>query len=198
MATFGYSTEPMENVMPVPANWLEELVIEWLDLEGFVTSTNISVPAKPGGKFAPDAVGAKRGEKGNLVIRHCEAAMFLIDAPDTVAERYARKFSETESEVRSHFENVFGVGQSDRDVYEKWVITFQASENVQKALREVEPGVKIYFLKDFIRNEVLETIRKWKSRQPHPKTAGLPTDKCLLDVINRFEHFGLLTKEMTE
>ena len=45
--------------MPFPANWLEELVVEWLDLDGFAASTSIDVPAPPGGRLGPDVVGAK-------------------------------------------------------------------------------------------------------------------------------------------
>jgi hypothetical protein len=50
--------------MPFPANWLEELVIEWLDLEGFAISTAVSVNAGPGGRWVPDVVGAKLNGAG--------------------------------------------------------------------------------------------------------------------------------------
>ena len=185
--------------MPIPANWLEELVIEWLDLDGFLISTSVFVPAKGGGRIAPDVVGARRDENGKLSVRHCEAAMFLIDAPENVARRYAEKFSQkVQEEVRQCFDGVFHVRGPDHVEYEKWVITFQASKNVQEALRNAVPGVKIYLLKNFIRDEVLRTIRAWKQRPTHRQTTTMPKDKWIFDLIDRFEHFGLLAKDVTE
>lgn len=95
--------------MPFPANWLEELVIEWLDLEGFVISTSVFVPAVAGGRLSPDVVGAKLDANGSLLIRHCEVAMYLADKPEKVAERYSKKFSsEIEKAVRTRFGKIFG------------------------------------------------------------------------------------------
>ena len=184
--------------MPIPANWLEELVIEWLDLEGFLISTSVFVPAKGGGRLAPDVVGAKRHDNGGIRIRHCEASMFLIDAPGKVAGTYVAKFSEkVEKEVRRRFDKVLDVRGTDHVEYEKLIITFYASKNVVEALTKTVPGVKILFLKDFIRDEVLKTIRGWK-QPPRTKATTMPADKWILDLIDRFEKFGLLANEITK
>lgn len=181
--------------MPIPANWLEELVIEWLDLDGFLISTSISVPAKGGGRIAPDAVGAKRDENGDLLVVHCEVSMFLIDGPEKMAQRYAQKFSQkVETEVRNRLGKIFNICEPDRIIYRKVIITFQASKNVLGALRDVIPDVEIRFLKKFILNNVLTTVRKWRD-PPHTKATAMPADKWLLDLIDRFRRYGLLTNE---
>ena len=65
--------------MPFPSNWLEELVVEWLELEGFTISTSLFVSAEKGGRFAPDVVGARIDlPSRQLVIRHCEATTWLF------------------------------------------------------------------------------------------------------------------------
>jgi hypothetical protein len=181
--------------MPLPLNWLEELVIEWLDLEGFVISTSIFVPAPAGGRLAPDVVGAKLDENGSLLIRHCEAAMFLIDNPGKVAERYAKKFSQNVMRaVQTRFGQIFGARVSERIVYEKWVISFQASTGVQAALRESIPGIQIHLLRDFVLKRVLPAIKRWRD-PPHTKMTTLPGDKWLLDLIDRFERYGIIAGE---
>ena len=183
--------------MPFPANWLEELVIEWLDLEGFVISTSVSVPAKAGGRLSPDVVGAKLDANGCLLIRHCEAAMYLVDNPEKVAERYSKKFSQDiEKTVRDHFAKIFGPCISKQAKYEKWVIGIDMSKNVQNALKEKEkiPGIQIHRLEDFIRKHVLPAIGKWQA-PPNKNTTAIPADKWLLHMTDSFRYVGLIAGE---
>jgi hypothetical protein len=156
--------------VPFPANWLEELVSEWLDLEGFVISTAIGVPAGPGGRFSPDVVGAKL-DGNQLLIRHCEAAMHLIQGPEKEATRYSAKFSQNvQTAVRSHFGEVFGANVTQIG-YEKWVITFRPSKQVRDALGERVPDIKIFTLADFVFDKVIPTIKKWR-QTPYPQING--------------------------
>ena len=58
--------------MPFPCNWLEELVAEWLDLDGFLVRLQPPFPNPNGhgGRLEPDVIGA-RIHDGRLEIRHC-------------------------------------------------------------------------------------------------------------------------------
>lgn len=179
--------------MPFPANWLEELVIEWLDHEGFAISTSVFVPANAGGRFSPDAVGAKRQEDGTLVIRHYEAAMHLIDKPEKVAERYSKKFSpKIEQAVRKRFGQIFGCEMSEKANYQKYIVCINVSENVYSALDKIH-DVKIRRLADFIREDVLPSIDAWRAH--HTKTTQIPADKWLLHMIDWFRYVGLIAGE---
>jgi hypothetical protein len=89
--------------MPFPANWLEELIVECLDLEGFASTTKIKVPAGPGGAWAPDVTGAKLVE-GQLVIRHCEGAMYLIGNPEEQEQNITPNI---QRRSRKLYENIF-------------------------------------------------------------------------------------------
>ena len=173
--------------MPFPANWLEELVVEWLDFEGFTTSTGVAISVGRGGRWSPDVVGAKMTE-ARLSIRHYEATMWLIQGPEDVKKKFKEKFSkEIENAVRDYFKPVFGDAVVRRAVYEKCVITCQASKNVRYALAEAVPGIQIHMFKDFI-TTVVNTIR---DKKPKPTTM-LPSDKWLLHMIDQFSRDRLL------
>lgn len=66
--------------MPIPKNWLEELALEWLLLEGYITLTNVRLKSgKGGGTKEADVIGLKlirKNEEGILKeileIKHVE------------------------------------------------------------------------------------------------------------------------------
>ena len=80
--------------MPFPANWLEELVVEWLELQGFTISTSVAVSARAGGRWSPDVVGARLIDREHLLIRQCEATTWITPGPGQAAKKFADKFSE--------------------------------------------------------------------------------------------------------
>jgi hypothetical protein len=174
--------------MPFPANWLEELVVEWLDLDGFAISTSVHVPAERGGRWVPDVVGAKL-EDGRLLIRHCEATMWLAQGPGDTVTRFAGKFSEpVETRVRKHFSQIFGEAADDKELtkYQKWLIICRDNVSVRRNLEAQIPGIQVHILKRFLFETVLPTITRWK-RGPY---ATLPSDKWLLHMIDVFDHTG--------
>jgi hypothetical protein len=177
--------------MPFPANWLEELIVEWLDLEGFASTTKIKVPAGPGGAWAPDVTGAKLIQ-GQLVIRHCEGAMHLIENPEKQAARYKAKYSDAiEDAVRKHFSLIFGASAALEAKYEKWVICCQVSVPGKTVMKEKIPEVQLYQLREFVFREVLPSIERWRE-PPNTKKTTLPADKWLLSLIDSFKQFKLM------
>mgnify|MGYP001108266641 CR=1 FL=1 len=64
--------------MPFPRTWTEELIAERLQLDGFLTQTNLPVHvSKAGGRFEADVVGARIKEK-ILEIRHIEPGALAL------------------------------------------------------------------------------------------------------------------------
>jgi hypothetical protein len=184
--------------MPFHANWLEELVAEWLDLAGFATATGIFVPAGPGGRWSPDVVGAKLGDRGRLLIRHCEATMGLAQGAQQVKKKFEEKFqAKVQDAVRGYFacvfgrDAVFGSDAAEAAKYEKWVITsWPVSQAVRTALTEAVEGIEIHELKDFVLKEVLGSIEQFQEH--HKKTTQLPGDRWLLGLIHHFKRCGLI------
>ena len=180
--------------MPFPANWLEELVVEWLDLVGFASTTKIRVPADQGGAWSPDVAGAKLiPDEGRLLIRHCEVAMYLNQGPERHAKKYKHKFSQkVEQAILDHFVLIFGPSAVQQTRYEKWVICCQVSRPTTLRLQQEVPKIHIRLLDDFVLNEVLPSIEQWR-QPPHTKMTTLPADKWLLGLIDLFKHFDLIS-----
>ena len=58
--------------MPFPRNWSEELIAEWLQIDGYLVETGVVLPTNNrGGRGEADVIGVKvEGE--SLVIQHIE------------------------------------------------------------------------------------------------------------------------------
>jgi len=177
--------------MPFPANWLEELIVEWLDLDGFATTTKIRVPAGPGGAWSPDVAGAKLIGR-RLLIRHCECAEFLNQDPEQQAERYKRKFSDkVQKAVREHFSFIFGSKEANEAMYEKWVICCGVGKLGTEKMKQAISDLRIYQIKKFVFKDVIPTIERYR-QPPNTKTTTLPADKWLLCLLDRFRQFDLI------
>ncbi len=159
--------------MPIAEYWSEELVAEWLDLEGFVVRVKppIVEPRGRGGTLAPDVVGGRVGANGEIEIRHCEVAGWPIRSAEDVARDYKKKFQPAVKEkVRSEFEMLFGLPVGHSHTYEPWVIALHLTPGNKAALASALPGVKLYILDEFICREVFPTIDRWKRAHRTPRT----------------------------
>lgn len=99
--------------MPIPRNWSEELVLEWLSLRGYLT--DVGVPGATGGRGSrkeADVVGAKvKGtSEGDTVLEiyHVEIGSLTADSLSNV-ETIVKKFSdETIKSVKNRFAKRLG------------------------------------------------------------------------------------------
>jgi len=166
---------------------LEELVAEWLALEGFFVETNLpGPPGRGGGRREPDIVGVKI-DGDELHIRHCEVTTFITSPAD--ARRYGEKFSETVTEhVRNEFKTRLGVGPTA--TYEKWVIYGgKKSETTEKRLHDQIKSATVMSVEEFIREQVIPGISKWKGSHESAKgnKPTLPKDRWLLQLLEFLE-----------
>jgi hypothetical protein len=78
--------------MPFARNWVEELVIEWLQLDGFLVESNVPVGvARAGGRLEADVIAARTNEN-SLQIWHIEAGQ--LAAGDASVHSVQPKFSD--------------------------------------------------------------------------------------------------------
>ena len=91
-------------------NWVEELVAECLQLQGFLVESGIPVTtAEVGGRQEVDVVGVK-GRNNELEIRHVECG--ILAQGKKSAESLGKKFSsECQQNVEKHFRYVLGLGE---------------------------------------------------------------------------------------
>ncbi len=155
----------LDGNLPIANTWTEELVAEWLNLDGFLVE--IGLPAGTvgrGGRREADVVGG-RVVNGKLQICHCEVAEWLINAPvDRIVSACAGKFSkEVCQSVEHYFCDIFGTKQAHS--YRKLIITkYSSNKRFPDKMKQALPGSEPVFLNDFIRNSIVSSIKDWKQR----------------------------------
>lgn len=79
--------------MGVAKNWLEEIVSEWLSIEGYSVETNVPLKSKAGGgRNEADVLGFMfHGDELHIV--HAEATVQLKQSHDNNVEKIKNKFS---------------------------------------------------------------------------------------------------------
>jgi len=182
--------------MSFAGNWLEELISEWLQIEGFFVEINppiqlskddreiLGIEGK-GGRGEPDIVGA-RINNGVLTIRHCEAATHLVGDPSDTAKTYVKKFSEPiQRKVRDEFYGVLGINEERDYSYERWIVVGTISRPMKAKIEGEIHGVKILKIQEFITSRVLPAISNWKQRvTAKGNPPALPQDKWLLQMLD--------------
>lgn len=173
--------------MPFPKTWVEELVVEWLQLEGYLVVANLPVSvAKAGGRNEVDIVGA-RVENNELKIMHIETGL-RASKPDDTVNMLNRKFSDAVCQrVEAYFKELFG-WTDDRGTinYQKFYIATYFPETHRNVFKEA--GVELEHVSDFICERVLPAIQIWQENPPHqPRHPGesvtLPESYWLLKLI---------------
>ena len=176
--------------MPFPKVWVEELIIEWLHLEGFLVEANLPVGvAEPGGRLEVDVVGAKISDDV-LKIRHVETGQ--LSGGEESIDSINNKFDKGKKLVENYFIQKFSFkNKNDKnnnkiDYQKIYVATYWTEPTIQE-LKNF--GIKVYKWPEFICEEVLPAIKNWKDNPPHqPKTRGknitLPESYWLLNLID--------------
>jgi len=179
--------------MPIPRTWVEELIVEWLHLEGYLVEANFPVTVAPaGGRGEADVVGAKV-VKGELEILHIETGQ-LAGGKSSI-EAAIRKFSgEVEKSLTLYFSQRFSSCPSHVKYKPIYVPTYWTNPTV-KGIEAA--GIRVVPLPEFIRHKVLPTIGNWKQDPPHaPKGKGthitLPESFWLLQFLDHLQVHKLL------
>ena len=157
--------------MAFARTWVEELIAEWMQREGYLVETGmpVTIPKsdrigkKGGGRYEADVVGARLNQDG-LEVLHVETGAFLDQHN---AERIGQKFSDG---VRQSVTNYFGkrlqVGQRHTNTYHKRFIVTYPHERKQKwdqwltAIRQVDQEIQVDRLDEFIQREVVRVLPK--------------------------------------
>ena len=179
--------------MPFAENWVEELVAEWLRLEGYLVEVGLPVSvARRGGRYEADIVGA-RIRNNVLEIIHIECGQ--LSGGKQSINSLQKKFSLRNcNQIKNYFRNRLEFTGTNVKYHKMYVASYWSRPAMQEAMRL---GIKVRPLPDFIRKEVLSTIKKWKDKPYHkPRTKGghitLPKTCWLLQLIDYLCNKGLL------
>lgn len=184
--------------MPFARNWLEELVIEWLQIDGFLVESNLPVAvAIAGGRFEADVVGAKI-HKNAMDLRHIESGNLTGGNKSVVS--VLKKFSDVvKTHLEAYFKNKFSFSGPIIN-YEKIYIAAYSTKSVEAKLSS--HGIKVIRVKDFIFSHVFPTVQNWKNNPPHqPKIRGsyitLPDSLWLLKLLDFLNSHGALQQTIS-
>ncbi len=181
--------------MPFAQNWVEELVAEWLQLEGYLVEVGLPVSvAKAGGRYAADIVGARIKKKGNILdVFHIECGQ--LSGGQQSVNSLQKKFSPSNcANIENYFKQRLGFAGMNVNYHKIYVASFWSKPTMQGA-RNL--GINVRPLPDFIRKEVMQTIQRWKANPPQqPRTIGrhitLPESCWLLQLIDYLRNKSLL------
>lgn len=185
--------------MPFPRNWAEELLVEWLHLDGYLVEANLAIGvARAGGRLEADVVGAKI-TRGILEIKHVESgglsggesqAKRIVQTKFTRAiRRYLTIYFRKQFNFRGRFKRV-----KYRRIYVPTTRSGPSEESLQRK------GVEVIPLDGVISTHVIKAMNRWwdtppfKKRTPGQNTT-LPEAYWLLKLIEHMYNCGLLNEE---
>jgi hypothetical protein len=170
--------------MPWGRTWSEELVAEWLELEGFLVTIGLKVgTGKGGGRMEADVVGARiRGS--NLEIMHVEIGA-LYESARNIVKIVAQKFDSSRVDVvKNYFLQLLGF-KGHRIKYDKlYVLT--ASRKDKKNINDMlaPHGVKFWDIDDLV-EKIEQSINSWVQTHKTPQNPypSLPESYWMLQLF---------------
>ena len=169
--------------MPIPRNWSEELVFEWLALQGYLTEVGVPIGVgKGGGRLEADVIGTRikktSTERQILEIFHIEIGS-LPSSYEMNAKRLLKKFSDSHVNAVKHRVKT-RLGDEWEVEYKKLYIDTWASENTAKKLSSrtelKRERIDVWTMTDLYQH-VFEAIVEWKANPPYKVT---PSDNITL------------------
>ena len=144
------------------SEWEEELISEWLSLEGYFVETNVPLTTGEGGGRKEADVIAVRADENRIVIKHIEIGS-LADSFEKNLERVLEKFKE--DRVQAVINYVRSKFPAEEIEYKKvYVATFCGRPTDLK--RELgKKGVEFLLLREIVETEIPKSIENWKRNQ---------------------------------
>ena len=166
---------------------------EWLQLEGYLVEIGLPVSvARAGGRYEADVVGARI--RGNVLdVFHGECGQ-LAGGQKSV-NSLQKKFSPNNCvKIEYYFRQRLGFAGVKVNYHKVYIASFWSKPTMQGAGNF---GINVRPLPDFIHNEVIQAIQRWKANPPQqPRTRGghitLPESCWILQLIDYLNNKGLL------
>jgi hypothetical protein len=209
--------------LPFPKTWTEELILEWLQLKGYLTLSNVRLKSgRRGGIEEADIIGLRLHQRPDpeskamvevLEVLHIEVGC-LARRFEEVLEVVQKKFAqEREEAIKSlavdvvELESVYGKaidGFSRYDVsrieYKRVFVVDGVAKGQVSRLREElgKYGIEFKTIREVLR-EVIHDVDEWKRRQVEKgfrttKQITLPESLWLLNLIDCMKREGLIAE----
>lgn len=187
--------------MPIPRYWSEEVVLEWLLLEGYLAEANVPLgSSRSGGRKEADVIGAKF-EDDRLEVVHAEVGG-VTSSLDEGIRAIKRKFSKNREEsVIEEVKRRLGARSEVKVRYKPIFIATYASKISELKQGLKEEGIEFWMMDEFILTKLLEAIEKWKMRRKeegkvkNERYAVLPESYWLSYLVDYLNSRGYFRKE---
>lgn len=177
--------------MPIPRNWSEELITEWLCLKGYSTEVGVHVGrGSRGGRKEADVVGVKISlddtDKRILNIFHIEVGQ--LGGYDKSLEMISDKFSDirTDEIIRRYKDRMAFEGQI---AYKKLYVDIWERPSLAKRLMDstelASVGIEVWTPSDLFQNVFMD-IKGWGEYT-------LPESYWMLKLLESLWEVGLIT-----
>lgn len=165
--------------------WLEELIAEWLCVNGYSIGVNIPAGAgEKGGRKEADIIGVMPTNNGIKMV-HYEVVHGTSEL-QKMADRIVEKFSPDRiNYIKSYF-----LRKCDNCVvtYEKYAVVEGCSHNCAKKLRDMLPqDIVVEHIRDFLKN-VISLAKEYGARR-----RTFPDSCWMLNMLRSIAEEGLLT-----
>ena len=167
--------------LPFPTNWGEELISEYLELEGYFVRTNLPVPTEEkGGRGELDILGVKV-EDEQLKILHIETGI-----PSRLGEMKRIFASSTTKEIRRIARDF---GFEENYVLERWYVhTWGGQKGLSRKWGHIkeeleQEGVALMTFEEVLK-KIAEAINKWREKyRGKAQQSSLPSSLWLLKML---------------
>ena len=185
--------------MPIPRNWSEELISEWLQLLGYLTEVGIPLPGTgKGGRQEADVVGARMVESESedkvLQVFHVEVGE-LAGNYDTNVHYVRNKFSSSRTEaIVNRMSRRMGSMKlvEYRKLYVDIWATRKKIDNLMSNPEVLKEAIEIWTLEKLFQG-VFRAITDWiPDHGPKPGEATLPESYWMLKLIEALREWRLL------
>ncbi len=168
------------------SEWEEELVSEWLSLEGYFVETNVPLTTGEGGGRKEADVIAVRADRDRVIIKHVEIGN-LAENFEKNLERVLEKFKE--DRVQSVINYVKSKFHVENVEYKRIFVATYCGHPTELKRELNKRGVEFLLLREIVETEIPKSIENWKKNQQKMgitkkwKEVMLPRSYWLLKMI---------------
>lgn len=187
--------------MPLPKNWVEELILEWLLLKEYTVISNIRLKSgKRGGTEEADILGLKINRKKTLEILHVEVGSLANNFEKNLAN-IKKKFSpERVKTIKEITTDTIGIAEYTINYKPLYVGSYVPKKQTTKLKNTLKKDNISFLTLEEVFKEIIKDIDQWKKDQVKKKlrttrNITLPENLWLLNLIDTMKNKGLIKLE---
>ena len=144
------------------SEWEEELISEWLSLEGYFVEVNVPLTTGRGGGRKEADVIAIRADRDKIVIKHVEIGNLARNFEENL-KSVLKKFKE--DRVQAVINYVKSRFPAEKVEYKKIFVATYCGHPIELKRELEKKGVEFLLLREIVETEIPKAIENWKKNQ---------------------------------